>query len=119
MTLSNNASIASAISAVAAIAAAVLAGLNLYFSGRREHVRWVRESLAGTFADFLTACYDHRGITKQLFDLSQTSEAAKPGAAKETKILLERAEVAHDQMMKLTSRIRMLPSGELAAMAAR
>jgi hypothetical protein len=48
----------SLLSAIAASVAAVLAGLNLYFSGRREHSRWARESLVEAFVTYLSASFD-------------------------------------------------------------
>jgi hypothetical protein len=48
-----------AVTAGAAGLAAVLAGVNLYVSGRRELDKWTRETLVDTFALFLDASFKH------------------------------------------------------------
>jgi hypothetical protein len=51
----------SIVSAVAATIAAAFAGLTLYVSGRREHLQWIRESLLGSYENYLTASFDAPG----------------------------------------------------------
>jgi hypothetical protein len=87
-------------SAVAATLAAVFAGVNLYLSGRRDRVRWVRESAADSFVEFLTASYDHRTACKRLIQ--------EPVLGAERAGLVDRALAADDQMLKCLSRLRML-----------
>ena len=48
---------ASVLSAVAATIAAVCAGGTLYFSGRREQRKWLREALIEAYIDFLEASF--------------------------------------------------------------
>jgi hypothetical protein len=52
----------SVLSAIAATIAAVFAGLSLYVSGRREHRRWLRDSLVDTYLEYLTASFDAPGM---------------------------------------------------------
>src|SRR5664279_4220264 len=58
--------VAAVFSGVAATVAAVLSGLSLYVSGRREHLKWVRAALEVAFVDFLVASYKHRAICRDL-----------------------------------------------------
>jgi len=51
----------SALSAVAATIAAVCAGITLYVTGRRDRRRWIRESLAEFYLEFLTGSFDSPG----------------------------------------------------------
>jgi hypothetical protein len=48
---------ASTISAIAAALAALLAALNLYYSGRRERQRWVRETVVDLLVQYLEASF--------------------------------------------------------------
>jgi hypothetical protein len=48
---------ASTISAIAAALAAVLAALNLYYSGRRERQHWVRETVVDLLVQYLDASF--------------------------------------------------------------
>jgi hypothetical protein len=59
-----------AVTAGAAGLAAVLAGANLYISGRRELDKWTRETLIETFAAFLDASFKHAGACGIIFRLS-------------------------------------------------
>ncbi len=52
---------ASVISAVAAAIAALLAGLTLYTSGRRDHRRWLRDSLVDSYVAYLDASFGSAG----------------------------------------------------------
>lgn len=105
---------ATILSAVAAALAAVFAGLNLYLSGRREHVHWARDALVDTFVDFLTASYDHKFACRRLL-----RAAREPGTAGVSPALLEQAQQAHDQMMRCVSRLRMLTTEEVVEAALR
>jgi hypothetical protein len=55
---------------------AVSAGFNLYLSGRREHVHWVRDALVDTFVDFLTASYDHKSACRRLLRAAREPDTA-------------------------------------------
>ena len=48
----------SILAAMAATIAAVFSGLTLYVSGRREHRRWMRDSLVDTYVKFLGASFE-------------------------------------------------------------
>ncbi|MCZ7423789.1 hypothetical protein O7605_31640 [Verrucosispora sp. WMMA2121] len=52
------------ISAVAASLAAVLAGVNLVVSGRREHAKWARETLVEVLVDFVDASFESKDAVK-------------------------------------------------------
>jgi hypothetical protein len=51
--------LATFLSAGAASLAVVLGAANLYFTGRREHLNWVRSALEAACVEFLTASYEH------------------------------------------------------------
>jgi hypothetical protein len=55
-----------AVTAGAAGLAAVLSGVNLYVSGRREIDRWTRETLVEIFAAFLDASFMHGAACRAL-----------------------------------------------------
>jgi hypothetical protein len=55
-----------AVTAGAAGLAAVLSGVNLYVSGRREMDRWTRETLVEIFAAFLDASFIHGAACRAL-----------------------------------------------------
>jgi hypothetical protein len=57
---------ASLVSAGAASLAAVLAGLNLYLSGRRERQKWAREALVEVFDTFLGTSFDTGAACRRL-----------------------------------------------------
>jgi hypothetical protein len=56
-----------AVTAGAAGLAAVLAGVNLYVSGRREMDKWTRETVVEIFVAFLTASFKHGAVCRSLF----------------------------------------------------
>jgi hypothetical protein len=59
-----------AVTAGAAGIAAVLAGVNLYVSGRRELNKWTRETLVETLANFLDSSFNHSDACETIFMLS-------------------------------------------------
>jgi hypothetical protein len=59
-----------AVTAGAAGLAAVLAGANLYISGRRELNKWTRESLVEIFAVFLDASFKHASACGSILNTS-------------------------------------------------
>ncbi|MFG2039085.1 hypothetical protein [Dactylosporangium sp. NPDC048998] len=58
-------SVATIISAAAATVAALLAGLNLVVSGRREQAKWAREALVEVLVGFIDASFDSKDIVKR------------------------------------------------------
>jgi hypothetical protein len=61
------------ISAVAASLAAVLAGVNLVVSGRREHAKWARETLVEVLVDFVDASFESKDAVKHAGTAVSTS----------------------------------------------
>ena len=59
-----------AVTAGAAGLAAVLAGVNLYLSGRRELDKWTRETLVDIFALFLDASFKHASACGRILNTS-------------------------------------------------
>jgi hypothetical protein len=55
-----------AVTAGAASLAAVLAGVNLYVSGRRELNKWTRETLIEIFSLFLDASFKHASACRAI-----------------------------------------------------
>ncbi|WP_330183196.1 hypothetical protein OHB26_05805 [Nocardia sp. NBC_01503] len=64
----------SVLSAIAATVAAVLAGLNLYLSGRREQRKWIREALIDAYVQYLGASF--RGGSRKLRGLRSAGAAS-------------------------------------------
>ena len=107
--------LATVLSAVAGLAA-VLAGLNLYLSGRREHVRWAREALVDAFVSFLSASFQSKDYCKE------ASRLARAGVTgKQVDALLVGADGAHDEMLGYLTRLRLLSGSDVvdAALALR
>src|SRR5664279_4063169 len=98
------------LSAVAASTAAVLAGLNLWLTGRRSQVSWARSALEEAFVDFLTAFCDHKVCAREIANLKVNRSSHKT----ETECQL-RAEEPHDVMMNCVTRCRMLAADEMGA----
>jgi hypothetical protein len=108
------ADLATFLSAGAASLAVVLGVANLYFSGRREHLNWVRSALEAAVVEFLTASYDHFAACKQLARLQQ----GKPSSRTEQEVR-EVADRAHTVMMNCITRFRVLVSDDMAEAAIR
>ena len=51
---------ADVLAAVAAVIAAALSGLNLYLSGRRERVKWIRDMTIDVYVSFINASFDRQ-----------------------------------------------------------
>jgi hypothetical protein len=66
----------SVLSAVAAAIAAILAGLNLYVSGRREHRKWIRDALIDAYVEYLGASFrgGGTGVLRRAFDRRLSAE---------------------------------------------
>src|SRR3712207_2779372 len=95
-------------SAAAATAAAVLAGVNLRLTGRREHLSWMRSALEATFVDFLSASYDHRAASRETVKVRRGGESAGSDA-EWRQVAVE----ANDIMMKAIARGRELASDRM------
>jgi hypothetical protein len=52
--------VADVLAAVAAVIAAALSGLNLYLSGRRERVKWIRDMTIDVYVSFINASFDRQ-----------------------------------------------------------
>jgi hypothetical protein len=100
------------LTSTAATLAAVLAGINLHLTGRRESVNWRRSVLERTFVDFLTASYNHRGACKHLAYLRD----GHPSERTEDQ-LKEAAYSAHQILNDMTSRMRILAGSDITEVA--
>ena len=65
------------VTAGAAGLAAILSGVNLYVSGRREMNKWARESLVDILALFLDASFKQAGACRSIFRLSPDEKEVK------------------------------------------
>jgi hypothetical protein len=90
-----------AVTAGAAGLAAVLAGVNLYISGRRELDRWTREALVDAFVMFLDASFKQSGACRTL-----TSRSSPP--PEERNRLRVAVVEAHDLESDILTRLRLL-----------
>ena len=100
------------LSAGAASIAAVLAGINLWATGRREQLTWVRSALEASFVDFLTACYDHISAAREIANLRDGKRSHRT----EDQWRLA-AEEYHQTTMNCITRFRVLASDEMATTA--
>jgi hypothetical protein len=99
------ATLPSILSAVAATIAAVLAAITLHVTGRREHRRWLRESLVESYLNYLNASFDAPG--------SSALTVRQPAAL--AKCRREAAE-AHDRQLATLTRLRVIaPQGVVKA----
>jgi len=100
----------SILSAVAATVAAVFAGLTLYVSGRREHRRWIRDSLVESYVNYLTASFDGPG-RRALGARRQADEAADLDEYR------RQAAEAHGRQTAALTRLRMIAPPTVVAAA--
>jgi hypothetical protein len=91
-----------AVTAGAAGLAAVLAGANLYISGRRELNKWTRETLVETIAVFLDASFKHTSACRAIFRHSPE--------IRERNRLRSAILAAHDVENEALTRLRLLAS---------
>ncbi len=100
------------VSAGAASLAALLAGINLWLTGKRADISWRRSALEHAFVDFLTAHYDHwdacNGVIRSHSGLSGHSSEAD---------LVSTAREADTTMMRCVTRFRVLASPQMAKTA--
>ncbi|MEU8155683.1 hypothetical protein AB0B94_18635 [Micromonospora sp. NPDC048986] len=93
---------ASFVSAIAAALAAVLAALNIYYSGQRERERWARDVLVDVLVTFLDSSFDSsRAVRDHL----------EGAAADDAPDWVARVETAHRQKMAALTKIRLLAPG--------
>jgi hypothetical protein len=102
--------ITAAVSASAAILAAVLAGLNLYVTGRREEARWARDVLLGTLEGYLSASFE---ITSAATLLTRTVSSSIQAEEIEAQVV-----AAHDVQMRMLTRLRLLADEQIVVSAA-
>ena len=91
----------SILSAIAAAIAAVLAGLGLYVSGRREHRQWLRNSLVDSYVNYLTASFESGG-REVLQARLRGEQIASLGE------YLQQASKAHDRQSDVLTRLRLI-----------
>jgi hypothetical protein len=91
----------SILSAIAAAIAAVLAGLGLYVSGRREHRQWLRNSLVDSYVNYLTASFESGGREVLLARLRGEQIASLDEYR-------QHASKAHDRQTDVLTRLRII-----------
>ena len=100
----------SVLGAMAATIAAVFSGLTLYASGRREHRRWMRDSLIDTYVRFLGASFEN---TAQGRAEAARRQADNPEAVERYRV---QAVGIHDLQTEMLIKLRMIaPSGVVRA----
>ena len=105
--------IASVLSAMAATAAAILAGLNLIVSGKREDRRWVRETATEAFVAFMHASFEISWACQKVVTLR--------GSRRDDELeqFKRRIDDAHDAQMQSLTRLRLLTTAEVVTAAHR
>jgi hypothetical protein len=97
------------ITAAAAGLAAILAGVNLYVSGRRELNRWTRETLVEIFVIFLEASFAHN-LACRTAEGILPSDVARHGLSAD-------AVTAHDRETDTLTRLRLLAPSRVVTAA--
>jgi hypothetical protein len=100
------------LSAGAATVAAVLAGLNLIVSRRREHAQWAREALADAFAAYMDASFECGLACREA-----TVVRARGADAHQLDDLRARLDDSHDTQLRTLTRLRLLSTRGVAASA--
>ena len=90
----------SMLSAGAATLAAVLAGLTLYATGRRETRKWLRDSLVEHYVEFLTSSFSGAG--------QRAYSARRQGDAAALSMIAESARQAYTHGTDTLTRLRIL-----------
>jgi hypothetical protein len=106
----------SVLSAIAATVAAVLAGLTLYVSGRREHRRWLRNSLVDSYVNYLTASFQSGGREvlqarlrgEQVTSLDEYRQHASRAHDRQTDVLTRLRIIAPPEMVKAAEALHMV-----------
>ncbi|WP_203924335.1 hypothetical protein [Rugosimonospora africana] len=104
--------IPSALSPIAATAAAILAGINLVVSGRREHGKWAREALVDAFMEYMGASYVAGHACRVAIDIRRGEQDSA-----DIPTLRQQAQVAHDTQRSTMTRLRLLASADVVAAA--
>jgi hypothetical protein len=89
--------------ATAAAIAAILAGLNLFVSGRHERTKWIRETLVEVYVDFLAISAERSDIAIRAVRSRRAGK--EQGALTE---LREQSDSAHGRHLDLLTRLRLL-----------
>lgn len=97
------------LSAIAATIAAVFAGISLYVSGRREHLRWLRDSLVVSYEECLTASFDAPG--RRAFEARLRGDADALGEYR------QQAAAAHGRQTATLTRLRMIAPADVVVAA--
>ena len=90
------------LSASAATLAAVFAGLTLYFSGRREHRRWVRDALVDTYVTYLDASFRASPRSAREARLANGAGSSEVAQARQLAV------TSHAVLMDTLTRLRIL-----------
>lgn len=101
-------------SAGAATTAAVLAGLNLVVSGRREKAQWARQALADAFVAYMDASFEC-GLLCREATVVRLGQAERPTDRLDE--LRARLDLAHDAQLQALTRLRLLSTRGVAAAA--
>jgi hypothetical protein len=104
--------LASVLSAAAATAAALLSGLNLVVSGRREDRKWARDAAVEALVAFLDASFIIGASCRKVVKLRDHG-----GESDEIEELREQVTAAHEVQMRNLTRLRVLSTGEVVAAA--
>jgi hypothetical protein len=97
------------VTAGAAIVAALLSGINLYVSGRREEYRWNRDALIEAFVTFLSASFSINSACRNGGHFGRKDHESRDYALQ--------AIAAHDTETYTLTRLRLLASSALVAEA--
>jgi hypothetical protein len=98
-----------AVTAGAAGLAAILAAVNLYVTGRREHNKWTRDTLVELFVTFLDASFRHSRACSALI-------RATPGYGEPHQLRIA-VLAAHDAELEALTRLRLLAPSRVVAAA--
>jgi hypothetical protein len=98
-----------AVTAGAAALAAILAGVNLYVTGQREHHKWTRDTLVELFVTFLDASFKHGSACSAL--LRATPGDGGPHQLHRTVL------ATHNVEMETVTRLRILAPARIVAAA--
>lgn len=99
-----------AVTASAAGIAAILAGINLYVSGRREQKKWIREALVETLVTFLDSSFKH-GVAYRILSSGRSLQDL------ERRHLHATVVEAHDQQGEALTRLQLLGPPQLVEAA--
>jgi hypothetical protein len=101
------------IGAVAAVIAAVLAGVSVWATGRREERRWARDALVDTFVAYLQSSFSNDA--RAALEERQSANPDQQVVA----ALRSSCNAAHDAQMQALTRLRLLGTPSAVAAAER